>query len=140
MAIEVSYLAVIFAGLLSFLSPCVLPLVPPYLVFITGTSLDELVEEGKTATSHTLLAALCFVLGFGTVFVLLGATASFAGQLLRAHLPLLGQIAGVFIILMGLHFLGVFRFGFLNREARYHQEARPAMVRRGQILGAGLGG
>jgi cytochrome c-type biogenesis protein len=125
-ALEVSYLAVIFAGLLSFLSPCVLPLVPPYLVFITGTSLDDLTQSGKTATRQTLLAALCFVLGFGTVFVLLGATASFAGQLLREHLPLLAQIAGVFIILTGLHFLGVFRFGFLNREARYHHETRPA--------------
>ena len=66
------------------------------------------------------------MLGFSTVFVLLGATASSAGQLLREHLPLLAQIAGIFIILMGLHFLGVFRFGFLNREARYHHETRPA--------------
>jgi len=126
LALEVSYFAAIFAGLLSFLSPCVLPLVPPYLVFITGTSLDDLTRSGAAATGRTMLAALAFVLGFSTVFVLLGATASAAGQLLRDHLPLLAQIAGVFIIVMGLHFLGVFRFGFLNREARYRQEARPA--------------
>jgi len=126
LALEVSYFAAVFAGLLSFLSPCVLPLVPPYLVFITGTSLDDLTRSGAVATGRTMLAALAFVLGFSTVFVLLGATASAAGQMLRDHLPLLAQIAGIFIIAMGLHFLGVFRFGFLNREARYRQDARPA--------------
>jgi cytochrome c-type biogenesis protein len=75
---------------------------------------------------RTLLAAFMFVLGFATVFILLGASASYAGQLLRAYLPVLAQVAGAFIILMGLNFLGVFKLGFLNREARYHSEARPA--------------
>jgi cytochrome c-type biogenesis protein len=134
-ALEVSFLAVVVAGLLSFLSPCVLPLVPPYLVFITGTSLDDLTRSGNIATRPTMLAALAFVFGFSTVFVLLGATASAAGQLLRDHLPLLAQIAGIFIILMGLHFLGVFRFGLLNREARYHQDARPAGLIGAYVVG-----
>lgn len=71
------------------------------------------------------MAALAFVLGFTTVFVLLGAGASSLGQMLRTYLPLLAQIAGVFIILMGLNFLGVFRIGLLSREARYHQSAKP---------------
>jgi cytochrome c-type biogenesis protein len=115
----VSIFAALIAGALSFLSPCVLPLVPPYLCYITGTSLDDLTHKGE-ATRPAILAALLFVLGFTTVFVLLGATASAAGELLRSHLDLLSKIAGAVIILMGLHFLGLFRFAFLNREFRYH--------------------
>ncbi len=122
----VSILAAFFGGLLSFLSPCVLPLVPPYLCFITGASLDDLTNEAAISRRRTVLAALAFVLGFSTVFVLLGATASVAGQFVREYLPYLVWAAGVFIILMGLHFLGVFRLAFINREKRYHQETRPA--------------
>ena len=75
---------------------------------------------------RALLAALMFVLGFSTVFILLGASASAAGQVLRAHLGLLAQIAGVFIIVLGLNFLGVFKLAFLSREARYHHHSEPA--------------
>ncbi len=123
MALDISFGAAAIAGMISFLSPCVLPLVPPYLVFVSGVSLDEL--KSGHSRSRVLLTALAFVLGFTTVFVLLGATASYAGQVLRSQLPLLANLAGIFIIIMGLHFLGVFRIGFLNREARYHQESRP---------------
>jgi cytochrome c-type biogenesis protein len=114
-----------FGGLLSFLSPCVLPLVPPYLCFITGATLDDL-TEAQISRRRTIAAALAFTLGFSTVFVLLGATASAAGQFVREQLPLLAWIAGIFIILMGLHFLGLFRLAFMNSEKRYHQETRPA--------------
>jgi cytochrome c-type biogenesis protein len=124
--VAATLLTAFFGGLLSFLSPCVLPLVPPYLCFITGATLDDLTERATVSRQRTLFASFAFVLGFSTVFVLLGATASAAGQFLRAHLPLLAQLAGIFIILMGLHFLGVFRFAFLNREKRYQQETRPA--------------
>jgi len=124
--VAVSILTAFLGGLLSFLSPCVLPLVPPYLCFITGASLDDLTGNVAISRQRTLLAALAFILGFSTVFILLGATASAAGQFVRQYLPILAQIAGAFIILMGLHFLGLFRFAFLNREKRYHQEARPA--------------
>jgi cytochrome c-type biogenesis protein len=124
--VAVTLLTAFFGGLLSFLSPCVLPLVPPYLCFITGATLEDLTGNAAVSRNRTILAAFAFVLGFATVFVLLGATASVAGQFIRAHLPLLAQLAGIFIILMGLHFLGVFRFAFLNREKRYQQEARPA--------------
>jgi cytochrome c-type biogenesis protein len=123
MSLDVSFGAAALAGVISFLSPCVLPLVPPYLVFISGVSLDDL--KGEQSRSKVMLTALAFVFGFTTVFVLLGATASYAGQLLRSQLPLLANLAGLFIIIMGLHFLGVFRIGFLNREARYHQERKP---------------
>jgi cytochrome c-type biogenesis protein len=128
MGLEVPLTAAFLAGLLSFLSPCVLPLVPPYLCFITGTSLDQLTGRDRAEINYriVLMPALLFVLGFATVFVALGATASVAGQLLRDHITLLAQIAGIAIILMGLHFIGVFRLGLINREMRYMQARRPA--------------
>jgi cytochrome c-type biogenesis protein len=124
--LTVSIFAALLAGGLSFLSPCVLPLVPPYLCYITGASLDDLTHkgEGQASQGSALLAALLFVLGFTTVFVLLGATASVAGELLRTHIDLLAKIAGVAIIIMGLHFLGLFRVALLNRELRYHGGGR----------------
>lgn len=128
MDLNVSIGAAALAGVISFLSPCVLPLVPPYLVFISGVSLDDL-KEKTSANAHNyrfvMFAALAFVLGFTTVFVALGATASFFGQLIRSQLPLLSQLAGVLIIVMGLHFLGLFKISFLAREARYHHDSRP---------------
>jgi cytochrome c-type biogenesis protein len=128
MDLNVSVQAALLAGIISFLSPCVLPLVPSYLCFITGATLDELSDGDGASVSQqrrAFLAALMFVLGFSTVFVTLGASASVAGQLLREHLGLLSQIAGVFIIVMGLHFLGVFKLAILHREARYHHHSRP---------------
>jgi cytochrome c-type biogenesis protein len=132
MDLNVSMGAAILAGVLSFLSPCVLPLVPPYLVYMSGVSLEDLTSDDADHGQHrrrVMLSSLLFVLGFSTVFVLLGATASALGHVLRANLPLLSQIAGVAIIIMGLHFLGVFRFGFLMREARYqHQQTAASYV------------
>jgi cytochrome c-type biogenesis protein len=132
MDLNVSMGAAVFAGVLSFLSPCVLPLVPPYLVYMSGVSLEDLTADDADHGQHrkrVMLSSLLFVLGFSTVFVLLGATASALGHVLRANLPLLSQIAGVAIIIMGLHFLGVFRFGFLMREARYqHQQTAASYV------------
>ena len=126
---EVHYAAAFFAGILSFLSPCVLPLVPPYLCFLAGTSLEELSETGDDTAAvarDVFVGAVLFVLGFSTVFVALGATASAIGQWLAGNLPVLAKIAGVVIILMGLHFLGVFKIALFYREARYHHDVRPA--------------
>ena len=124
MSLDVSAGAAVLAGAISFVSPCVLPLVPAYLCYVSGVSLEDMAEDAADKRRHlgwrVMLAALLFVLGFTTVFVLLGATASALGQVLRENLPLLSQIAGVLIILMGLHFLGVFRIGFLARDVRYH--------------------
>ena len=133
----VSFAAALMAGAISFLSPCVLPLVPPYLCFIAGTSLEEMADQDRTPeiTGRIMLAAVLFVLGFATVFVLLGATASALGQLVREHLTLLARIAGVVIIAMGLHFLGLFRISILNREARYHHESRPAGLAGAYLVG-----
>jgi cytochrome c-type biogenesis protein len=117
--LEVSIPAAVLGGLISFLSPCVLPLVPPYLSFLAGVTLDELqAGDDWGVRRRALLTALLFVAGFSTVFVLLGATASVLGQTLRQHLDLLSTIAGVAIIVMGLHLIGVFRIGLLYREAR----------------------
>jgi cytochrome c-type biogenesis protein len=116
--------AVFGAGALSFLSPCVLPLVPPYLCFLAGTTLERLTAENapRAATGRALGAAALFVLGFSTVFVALGATASAIGGLLLKNSPLLATIAGIAIIVMGLHFLGLFRIPLLMREARVEVE------------------
>jgi len=116
---DVTLPAAALAGLLSFLSPCVLPLVPPYLTFIAGTTIEEVaVHRVARARRDILVAALLFVCGFSTVFVGLGATASSFGQLLHEYSLRLSLLAGTAIIVMGLHFLGVFRFTLLYREAR----------------------
>src|SRR5579862_7253206 len=109
---DVSLPAAAFAGLISFLSPCVLPLAPPYLCYLAGTSLEELAEEGEArARRDIILVSVLFVLGFSTVFVALGATASEFGALIRQWSHPLSIAAGVAIMAMGLHFLGVFRIG-----------------------------
>ncbi len=123
MASQVTYATAAAAGLLSFLSPCVLPLAPPYLAFIAGTTVEELsgADKGR-ARRDVALAGVLFVLGFSTVFVLLGATASAFGQIIRQYLDTLSLLAGVAIIAMGLHFLGLFRLAFLYREKRVSVE------------------
>lgn len=136
--LEVSYIGAVTAGLLSFLSPCVLPLVPPYLCFLGGVSLDQLTGDGDApagVTRRVILAACAFVLGFATVFVALGATSSVVGRLLAEHLGILAKIAGGIIIVLGLHFLGLFRFAFLMREARFHIESRPAGLVGAYVVG-----
>jgi cytochrome c-type biogenesis protein len=121
--LSVSFPAAALGGLISFLSPCVLPLVPPYLSFLAGATFDQLHEgDDRAVRRRAILAALLFVAGFATVFVLLGATASALGQVIRQYLDVLSTIAGIAIIVMGLHFLGIFRIGLLHREARFHLE------------------
>ncbi|HVV79672.1 MAG TPA: cytochrome c biogenesis protein CcdA [Pseudolabrys sp.] len=119
MTSDISIYAAALAGLVSFLSPCVLPLVPPYLVYLAGTSLEQ-VAAGQRAVARraTVLAAICFVLGFSTVFVALGASASVIGAVIRAWSGPLATVAGLAIIVMGLHFLGLTPIAFLNRQKR----------------------
>ncbi len=137
--LEISLLGALGAGLLSFLSPCVLPLVPPYLCFLGGVSLDQLTGQdaprGAIVTRQVLISAVMFVLGFTTVFVALGASSSFLGQFVAEYLDVLSQVAGVVIIAFGLHFLGLFRFAFLMREARFHVDARPAGMAEAYVVG-----
>jgi cytochrome c-type biogenesis protein len=121
MSADVTILAALLAGLVSFLSPCVLPLVPPYLVFLTGASIERL-AEGERETQvrrETVIAAALFVAGFSTVFIALGASASVVGAMLRYYSHALSIIAGVAIIIMGLHFLGLTPISLLHRQARF---------------------
>jgi len=146
--IDVGIIGAFLGGLLSFVSPCVLPLVPPYLCYIAGVSVEELGQhEPKSKLRRDIvLAALSFVLGFSTVFVALGATASVFGravaqisalqvQLFGLDVSLVALIAGVVIAGMGLHFLGVLRVPFLLREARVHVAEKPPGYLGGYVLG-----
>ncbi len=120
---QFSFWLVFGAGVLSFLSPCVLPLVPPYLTYMSGASFDQLRADGATAGAlwrKSVFTSLFFIAGFSFVFILLGATATAFGQAFRQALPILTPIAGLFIIAMGLHFLGVFRIGLLDRQLRHN--------------------
>ena len=110
-------LVALTAGVLSFLSPCVLPIVPPYLAYMGGISMNDMAVAGA-ARRKAVLAALFFVLGLSTVFVFLGFTASVFGQFFLQNQVLLAQISGAVIIVFGLHFLGLFRIPILDREAR----------------------
>jgi cytochrome c-type biogenesis protein len=109
----------LFAGLLSFLSPCILPIVPFYLCFLAGVSMETLSgEDGGAGRRRVVLASLAFALGVTTVFVALGASATLIGQFMRDWFGVLRWVAAAIIFVMGLHFLGVFRIAFLFREAR----------------------
>ena len=136
--LDVTYAGAFGAGLLSFLSPCVLPLVPPYLCFLGGVTLDEVTnpEAPKPAIMRRVfLAALLFVVGFSTVFVSLGATASAIGQLVADYMDVLAKIAGVVIAILGLHFMGLLKIPFLYREARFQTEAKPANLVGAYVVG-----
>ena len=123
------------AGLLSFLSPCVLPLVPPYLCFLAGVSFDELSQESESARSRIVTTALAFVLGFTTVFVALGATASVIGQTLTRYLDSFAIVAGAIVVIMGLHFLGLLRLNWLYAEKRVHVTRKPPGILGGYLVG-----
>lgn len=114
-------------GILSFLSPCVLPLVPGYISFISGLSFEEL-REGlgeRKFLVKTLLGSLFFVLGFSIVFVSLGASATAVGKFLSENMDVIGKVAGVIIILFGLHMTGILRIKFLNYEAKLNMRGKP---------------
>lgn len=146
--LDVSLWGAFLAGLLSFVSPCVLPIVPPYLAWLAGVSFEELKSEspGSARSRRIVLAAVAFVLGFSAVFIALGATASVFGQKMREFMAwtitlggwefnVLASIAGLVIITMGLHFLGVFRIGFLYREARVQVNEKPAGLLGAFVIG-----
>ncbi len=115
------------AGLLSFLSPCVLPLVPSYLAFITGLSFEELTERHSPKKSRRIVLghSLLFILGFSVLFTALGASATFIGQFLSTHRDTIRIVGGVLIILFGLFVSGVFSFGFLQQEKKFHIQGKP---------------
>ncbi len=135
---EVSYIGALVAGILSFLSPCVLPLVPPYLCFMGGVSLEQMTEDEELPPGvmrAVLFSSVAFILGFTTVFVAMGATASTIGQWVADYMDVLSRVAGGIIIVLGLHFMGVFRIPFLYREARFQAQSRPSGLIGPYIIG-----
>lgn len=135
--LDVTIGGALLAGLLSFVSPCVLPIVPPYLAWLAGVSFDQLKDEhpGAAQRRAVLFSALAFVLGFTTVFVALGATASVIGKTIAQYFDTLALVAGIVIIIMGLHFLGVFRIGLLFREARVEVRRKPVGLAGAYVIG-----
>jgi cytochrome c-type biogenesis protein len=138
-----SLLVAFAAGVLSFVSPCVLPLIPGYISFISGATLDQMrggagrpgATETRGAGRRVVVTSIAFVVGFSLVFVTFGATASAIGQLLGSYKSRIAYVAGGLLVVFGLHTMGVFRLGFLDYEKRAQTSARP-----GGVFGAGLVG
>lgn len=121
----ITFPAAFIAGLLSFFSPCVLPLLPAYFSFITGLSLDELTENRKENRQKVIFSTLAYVAGFSFVFILLGASASFLGGLVRDYAWVLRFFGGGVIIIFGLHLLGIINIKALEFEKRLHVKEKP---------------
>jgi cytochrome c-type biogenesis protein len=137
---NVTLLAAFGAGFLSFISPCVLPLIPGYLSFVSGVSLEEMRGEAAgAARRQVLVTSLAFVLGFSLVFIALGASASVIGKFLFRHSSIIGKIAGVLVIVLGLHTMGVFRIPFLEADTRLRAGAKPKTVLGAVVVGMAFG-
>jgi len=117
---NVNILTAFVFGLLSFVSPCVLPIIPGYISFISGKSLQDMRDDDASAKRTILSNTIVFILGFTIVFVLMGAAATSIGKFLNDNLAIISKIAGVIIIVFGLHMIGIFKIGFLNYEKRFH--------------------
>ena len=135
---DLSLLIVFTAGLLSFLSPCVLPLIPGYIAFVTGISVADLTDQGgsRRKMASALFGSFLFVLGFSAVFVALGATATWLGALLTQRLPLLVNVAGVVIVIFGIHQLGLLKFNFLMVTKQVDLSAEKLGPLKAPLLGA----
>ena len=137
MTSTVSIAAAFLAGLVSFISPCVLPIVPGYLSFISGVNVSQFRDGGapRDLVRRVVLTSLAFVLGFSTVFVTLGAAATYVGSLLQEHKRTLGMIGGIVIIVLGLHTAGVLRIGWLLSEKRASVTSRPLGLLGAYVVG-----
>ncbi|MBN2810081.1 MAG: cytochrome c biogenesis protein CcdA [Deltaproteobacteria bacterium] len=123
---QISLLIAFTAGVFSFISPCVLPLIPSYLTYITGISFDELVENhSRSVRRRTLFHSLFFILGFTLVFVALGASATYVGNFFQENQATIRRVGGVVVILLGLHITGLFKFKLLEREKRFEFNDKP---------------
>ena len=123
---NVGILTAFVFGLLSFVSPCVLPIVPGYLSFISGVSFDEMHDDANRSAvrKKILLNSLFFIVGFSIVFISLGASATFIGRFLHEKINIISKIAGVIIIIFGIHMIGIYRIPFLNYEKRFQAEGK----------------
>ncbi len=127
------------AGLLSFLSPCVLPLIPSYVSFITGLGMEELEGGGEDVKRVTLVHSLLFVAGFTIIFMIMGASATYVGQLLRSYQDLIARVGGVIIILFGVYLLGLIPIAALSRERRFQFQRKPVGYVGTMAVGAAFG-
>jgi cytochrome c-type biogenesis protein len=121
---NITFITAFGAGILSFISPCILPIVPGYLSFISGVTFDELQEKQQKIIYRVFINSLFFVLGFSVVFISLGASASFISGFLRDYMYIISKIAGALIIILGLHFVGLFKIRWLNYERRFQVGSR----------------
>jgi len=135
----VSYQAALIAGLLSFFSPCILPLIPAYFTFITGLSLDELTEDTGKTRQKVILATLAYVCGFSTVFILLGASASFMGGIIARYSWIVRYVGGGIILVFGCHLLGLINIRGLNFERRIHLDEKPMHLMGTFVIGMAFG-
>jgi len=123
---NISLLVCFSAGFLSFISPCILPLIPSYLAFISGVSIEELTQGNfKSARLGVILNSVLFILGFSLVFIAFGASATFIGKILLQNKRIIEIIGGIIIIILGIHFTGLIRFKFLEREKTIHLTKKP---------------
>lgn len=124
---EISILIAFFAGFLSFVSPCVLPLVPSYITYIAGVSFKDLTDEKARRRLRwaTLSHSILFIIGFSTIFILMGASASFVGQLLVKYQNWIMKVGGVLVIILGIHFTGIIHLPFLQMEKRFELRKKP---------------
>ncbi len=140
---NVSVFVAFTAGLISFLSPCILPMIPSYLAFITGISLEELSQDQnlKKVRKSVITNSLFFILGFSILFIAMGASATFIGKFLAKNIRWLEIIGGTLVVILGLHFAGVFKLKFLDRERKIHLDKKPlglvGTVLVGMAFGAG---
>jgi cytochrome c-type biogenesis protein len=133
---EVSLFWAFLAGVLSFLSPCVLPLVPGYIAIISGSSLEDLrAGQDQKLLAKAMMQSVLFIFGFSLVFISLGATATWIGQVLLQKMSLLNRIAGLLIVLFGLHMTGILKIGLLYRDARVHNTSSPATAAGSFLMG-----
>jgi len=135
----VSYQAALIAGLLSFFSPCILPLIPAYFTFITGLSLDELTEDTGKTRQKVVLATLAYVCGFSTVFILMGASASFMGGIIAKYSWIVRYVGGGIILVFGCHLLGLINIRGLNFERRIHLDEKPMHIMGTFVIGMAFG-
>ncbi len=136
---SIGILVAFAAGLLSFLSPCVLPLIPSYVSFVTGLGLEELESGGEDVRRVRLIHSLLFVAGFSMIFMLMGASATFIGQLLRSYQDLIAQIGGLIIIFFGVYLLGIIPIAALSREKRVQFQKKPVGYVGTMAVGAAFG-
>ena len=131
---EVSLVAAFIAGLFSFVSPCVLPLVPGYISFISGISLEDIEKRKKQNKNTIIISSLFFIFGFSLIFILLGATATFLGSFLLEKAFILKKVGGIIIIIFGIHMSGLYRIQFLDYEKRVYNKTRPVNIIVGPFL------